>query len=95
MWNEGVVGGTVVEGVDGTEGSGTGGGVGLVHSPVPNCEGPGAPSLWSGKVIGTGATRQGSSETVQRQAQPTCFIASSAFQILVMCTIMSSLNSIM
>ncbi len=57
-WNEGVGGGTVVEEVDGTEGSGTGGGVRLVHSPVPSCEGPGAPSLWSGKVIGTRATRQ-------------------------------------
>ena len=27
------------------------------HSPVPRCEGPGAPSLWLGGSIGTGATR--------------------------------------
>jgi hypothetical protein len=31
-------------------------------SPVPKGEGPGAPSSWSGKVTGTGATRHSAVE---------------------------------
>ena len=30
-----------------------------VTSPVPKCEGPGAPSMWLREELGTRATRQG------------------------------------
>jgi len=29
----------------------------MLRSPVPKCEGPGAPSAWLEKITGTGGTR--------------------------------------
>ena len=46
-WHEGVAVGMVVEEIDGTEGSGTGGGVGLVHSPGLTARERGHPAVRS------------------------------------------------
>jgi hypothetical protein len=50
-------------------------------SPVPKCEGPGAPSSWFGKGTVTGATRQGFGGIEDRSRHGRCTFVISTFRL--------------